>query len=140
MKKLKVFTPCRFSHLLLTFNGSVNFLIYCYLNTSFKAELRKIFMKFSCQKKEVNKQIKVHINKVQPIIDNLTILLGRICSELRNETIGIKIECVNEFWKYYKLKPKKLSNSTSKLTSNLKFGFGVTLKSKSPPPTHPPPP
>ena len=29
----------------------------------------------------------------------------------------------------------KLSNSTSKLTSNINFGFGVTLKSKSPPPT-----
>ena len=33
----------RFSHLLLMVNGSVNFLIYCSLNSSFKAELRQSF-------------------------------------------------------------------------------------------------
>ena len=35
----------RFSHLLLIFNASVNFLIYCSLNNNFKAEMRKVCSK-----------------------------------------------------------------------------------------------
>ena len=35
----------RFSHLLLIFNASVNFLIYCSLNNNFKSEMRKVCSK-----------------------------------------------------------------------------------------------